>query len=727
LARNCRMAPPVFATLAILVLCAVSRVAAAAAIPPRSAPASASVLIGDSIVPLNGPWKFTLGDSPLDPSTHQPLWAQPGFDDSHWETLDLSPKPGWSDPYNGDPRYVPGWTATGHPGYIGWAWYRLAVPVAPEDGKKLALGAPIYVDDGYQAFANGQLIGAFGRFSDSGKPPKVSTTGPAAFPVPTAVGSAVHAAPGTQTIAFRVWMGPMGATHSPYAGGLHYAPVLGEAGAIEAQTRLAWLELALQSGYAPFEAVLLFLLGAVAAGLLVFDRSDRAYLWLAGVLLFTAFSDVALTVFTLTQRLTLRTYFMFFDVFSNPLELCGWIMVWWFWFHLKRPGWIPRLVAALMLLYMVTKAIGGEFFYGFIPHPIEGAFNATSVVVRLLFLPIFIYIVALGIRKEGIEGWFVLPAVIPLMISQFASELIVLNLPVKWSPLGITIFIGQVSNLISAAAISLLMLRRLQLSLRQQKERALDLKQAHEMQRMLIPEPMPELHGFRLTSAYRPALEVGGDFFQIVPRANGAMELVLGDVSGKGLTAAMAVSMIMGTIRVLSDESIGPAAFLHELNRRVRGQLQGGFATCIALWIAPDGTCTLASAGHPAPFLNDVEMELPGDLPLGLDVSGDYEEKTFMLHIGDCLTLYTDGLPEARNDSGELYGFERLKTLIATQPSAQVAAEVAHMFGQDDDVTVLTLTRLVPLAVPIPLSAAVPTTHAERAALNPLPATSSSQ
>src|SRR5580698_8933928 len=84
---------------------------------------------------------------------------------------------------------------------------------------------------------------AFGRFSDSGKPPKVSTTGPAAFPVPTAVGSAVNAAPGTQTIAFRVWMGPMGATHSPYAGGLHYAPVLGEAGAIEAQTRLAWLEL----------------------------------------------------------------------------------------------------------------------------------------------------------------------------------------------------------------------------------------------------------------------------------------------------------------------------------------------------------------------------------------------------------------------------------------------------------------------------------------------------
>ncbi|HTB98953.1 MAG TPA: SpoIIE family protein phosphatase [Terracidiphilus sp.] len=704
------MASSAFVTLALFVFGASLRANASRAIPQPAPNAPAQVQLGNSILPLNGPWKFKVGDSPIDPATHQPLWAEPAFDDSAWETLDLSPRSGWSDPYNGDPRYIRGWTATGHPGYRGWAWYRLTIPVTSENGKSLALSAPIYVDDGYQAFANGTLVGSFGKFNDPGKPPETSSTGPAVFPIPhVAVDPGRETTPQTQTIAFRAWMGPMGATHSPFAGGLHYAPVLGEAGAIEAQTRLAWLELALESSYAPLEAVLLFLLGIVAAGLIVFDSSDRVYLWLAGVLWFTAISDVALTVFTLTHMLSQRTYFMFFDVFSNPLILCGWIMVWWFWFRLQRPVWIPRLIATLMLVYMATKAVGGEFFYGLIPHPAEIAFNAISVLVRLLFLPTFIYIVALGIRKQGAEGWFVLPAVVPLIISQFASELIVLNLPVKWAPLGITIFIGQVSTLISAGAISLLLLRRLQLTVRQQKERTLDLKQAQEMQRMLIPDTMPELHGFRLTSAYRPALEVGGDFFQVIPRPNGAMELILGDVSGKGLTAAMAVSMIMGTVRVLADESIGPAAFLHALNRRVRGQLQGGFATCLALWIAPDGTCTIASAGHPAPFLNDVEMRLPGDLPLGLEVNGVYEEKTFMLHIGDCLTLYTDGLPEARNDSGELYGFERLKTLIATQPSAQVAAEVAHVFGQDDDVTVLTLTRLVPLAIPIPLSAAVPT------------------
>ena len=665
--------------------------------------------LGQSLVPLNGPWRFTIGDSPIDPATHAPIWAQPGFDDSHWETLDLSPRPGWKDPYNGDPRYVPGWTATGHSGYIGWAWYRIRATAAAAAGEKLALSGPIYVDDGYQVFANGKLIGQAGDFTSSSKAPTVYATGPAIYPLAQASAAEGKTGTATQVIAFRVWMGPMGITHSAYAGGLHYAPVLGEAAAIQDQARLGWLELTLQSAYAPFEGVLLFLLGSVAFGLILFDRTDRVYFWLGGVLWFTALSDAALTVFTLMRVLTLRTYFMFFDVFSNPIVLCGWIMVWWFWFRLKRPTWIPIATAALMVVYMASKGVGGDFFYGAVSGRVADYSNLLSVFVRIAFLPLFCCVVGLGIRKQGAEGWLVLPAVVPLAISQFASELIVLNLPVKWAPFGITIFIGQVANLVCASAISLLMLRRLQLTVRLQKERALDLKQAQEMQRMLIPETLLYLPGFRLSSAYRPALEVGGDFFQIIPRDGGAVEIIMGDVSGKGLKAAMAVSLIMGSIRILADQCVGPADFLYQLNRRLIGRLQGGFATCLAVWVQPDGTCTIAGAGHPSPFVNDREVDISGALPLGIKVDGLYDEREFGLREGDCLTLYTDGLPEARNTAGELYGFQRLKSLIAGKPSPQEAADVARTFGQHDDVTILTLTRVAmqQVATPVMTSAVV--------------------
>jgi hypothetical protein len=103
--------------------------------------------------------------------------------------------------------------------------------------------------------------------------------------------------------------------------------------------------------------------------------------------------------------------------------------------------------------------------------------------------------------------------------------------------------------------------------------------------------------------------------------------------------------------------------------------------------------CTLASAGHPAPFLNDQELILAGALPLGLSPSVIYEETTFSLQVGDHCSLYTDGLLEARNGTGELYSFARLQTLFATRPNAEQATQAAVAFGQDDDITVLTLTR----------------------------------
>ena len=136
-----------------------------------------------------------------------------------------------------------------------------------------------------------------------------------------------------------------------------------------------------------------------------------------------------------------------------------------------------------------------------------------------------------------------------------------------------------------------------------------------------------------------------------------------------------------------------PAQILAALNRRLYGRAQDGFATCIVLHLKRDGSCIVSSAGHPAPFLNQRELDLPGALPLGLTHNAIYEETAIQLREGDHFSLYTDGLLEARNATGELYGFERLNILFAARPDAAQASEAAVAFGQDDDITVLTLTR----------------------------------
>jgi serine phosphatase RsbU (regulator of sigma subunit) len=141
---------------------------------------------------------------------------------------------------------------------------------------------------------------------------------------------------------------------------------------------------------------------------------------------------------------------------------------------------------------------------------------------------------------------------------------------------------------------------------------------------------------------------------------------VLGDVSGKGLKAAMAVSMIVGAVRTLVETTSRPAEILAGLNRRLFGRLQGGFATAVALRLDSDGTCTMACAGHPAPYVNDQELIFPGTLPLGVLPKAAFEESRFQMGERDQLALYTDGLLEARSQNGDLYSFGRLKTLFAS-------------------------------------------------------------
>src|SRR5579862_6342908 len=203
-----------------------------------SQPAPVEITLGQSAVPLYAPWKFTIGDSPIDPVTQAPLWAEPGFDDSRWESLNLTPASAAANPVTGTSGYVAGWTTRGHAGYWGYAWYRIRVRVDSAPGVKLALAGPPVVDDAYQAYNNGVLIGSFGDFSTP--TPSAFYTRPLMFPLPT-VGSS-QSGP-THVIAFRVWMTAQTLFQASGNGGFESVPFLGEADAISAQHRVQFDEI----------------------------------------------------------------------------------------------------------------------------------------------------------------------------------------------------------------------------------------------------------------------------------------------------------------------------------------------------------------------------------------------------------------------------------------------------------------------------------------------------
>jgi hypothetical protein len=220
-----------------------------------------------------------------------------------------------------------------------------------------------------------------------------------------------------------------------------------------------------------------------------------------------------------------------------------------------------------------------------------------------------------------------------------------------------------------------------------------ELAAAREIQRLMVPEELPPTPGYAIDSIYRPAAQVGGDFFQVIPLGGGQSLVVVGDVSGKGLSAAMIVSMLIGMLHTMSRISKDPAQILTELNSRLFERKHGGFVTCLAVRLDPSGRVTVANAGHLAPWLNGAEVVFGGSLPLSLAASAVPETVTLEMRPGDRLTLITDGVVEARNAQGDLFGFERTQALMREGASPAALAEAAIQHGQEDDLTVISILR----------------------------------
>ena len=220
-----------------------------------------------------------------------------------------------------------------------------------------------------------------------------------------------------------------------------------------------------------------------------------------------------------------------------------------------------------------------------------------------------------------------------------------------------------------------------------------ELAAAREIQRIMVPEEFPPAPGYAIESIYRPAAQVGGDFFQVIPLGDSQTLVVIGDVSGKGLSAAMIVSMLIGMLRAITSVSRDPSRILAELNNMLFEHKHSGFVTCLAARLDPSGHVTVANAGHLAPWLNGVEIAFTGSLPLSVVASAAPEQVVLEMRSGDRLTLLTDGVVEARDPQGVLFGFDRTQSALRQQASPLELAEAAIHHGQDDDLTVISILR----------------------------------
>lgn len=405
-----------------------------------------SISLSQSVVSLTGPWKFRTGDDPR--------WADAAFDDSSWETVDLSAPPDASDGDVGITPYTHGWNSKGHPGYQGYAWYRQRLTVAPTAGEILALLGPWAVDSAYQVYVNGLLLGGVGDFS-ADTPKAYGSHYPTQFSLPPALERG-----GNLVIAIRVWAGPW--VGGADGGGIHVAPAIGEQAAIDARYRVQWLRIF--EGYAVdvVPALLFGLMALLVLCLKSFDRGDRIYIWLPLALLLSGIQRGNQAFFFWWQLETVQEFVFVILVLVSSLSLGAWMMAWRSWFKLDRPAWLPRLIAGFTLLLLLAQCIARLPVLGMsLPHWLALIAHYTVTGARYGLLITLAGIVYCGIRLRGREGLYALPAVLAIATVLFASELNALHVPGIWFPWGVGLSLSEIASVVFDVFLVCLLLRRL--------------------------------------------------------------------------------------------------------------------------------------------------------------------------------------------------------------------------------------------------------------------------
>jgi Stage II sporulation protein E (SpoIIE) len=647
---------------------------------PKKDDSQLQVILGDGTAELSGMWKFHTGDDIA--------WAQPDFDDSGWRSIDVTPPAGSENAALGTSGFIPGWTDNGYPGYSGYAWYRLRINVASSHGA-LAIKMPMDVDDAYQLFVNGKQIGEFGKFTKGRVTAYLAQ--PRAFRLPRELRS------GPMTIAVRMWMDSATPFNSPDSGGMHEPPVLGHASVINTQIRMDWDDTMHGVGSGFLEMLILLLAWLVAMSLLWMDRKEPAYLWLSLVCVVTIFSNGVTLIVTYHTWISQMPFVLLADVISLPLRIGLWVIFWGYWFRIVRMDWVHRIVWGLALLLMIGTAMLRPPLYGEIV-PVGARIYLFPILqtLKLALAALLFAITARGIRKQKTEGWLAFAAVLLVAVSLYQRELrAFLHVKTTFDVAGFAIQLGSISTIVSLFLITFMLVRRYLQTQRKRDQWKAEIEQAQQIQHVLIPDELPRIAGFAIESEYRPAREVGGDFFQIMPGQElGSALIVVGDVMGKGLQAGMLVAVIVGAIRTAAQYHSDPLILMNTLNDQLSGRV-GAIATCLILRITADGDVTLANAGHLAPYLNGVEMQMEGALPMGMLPHADFTVMHFQLAPGDTLMLMSDGVAEAQDQHKNLFGFERIGEMLQRPISAAALASAAQAFGQEDDILVLRIQRKV--------------------------------
>jgi steroid delta-isomerase-like uncharacterized protein len=237
-----------------------------------------------------------------------------------------------------------------------------------------------------------------------------------------------------------------------------------------------------------------------------------------------------------------------------------------------------------------------------------------------------------------------------------------------------------------------------------------ELRVARRTQEELLPEALPELNGWEFAQYYQPAREVGGDFYDFLQLADGHIGVVVGDVSGKGMPAALVMAAARSMLRALAPTSGSPGEVLKRVNDALYPDTSSEmFVTCFYCILHRDsGRLLYANAGHDLPYIrrrsgeDDAQELRARGMPLGMMPDMTYEEKGASLREGESVLFYSDGLVEAHDPNGEMFGFPRLRALIAEHGEErslvdslleELYAFTGEDWEQEDDITLLTLRR----------------------------------
>jgi hypothetical protein len=623
--------------------------------PSRANPRNFDATQFGDFVTLGPDWLFAPGDNPA--------WASPALNDSVWKSVSTE-KPladyGYRD--------------------LRFAWYRIHLHLRP-GLRKLTVGT-INIDGNYEVYANGVRLGGSGKMTERLLSEQESL---ASYAVPDNLAGER----GELLLAIRCavnWGSNMGrGTSTPLNPGSVY--LLGR----ESAPLIASFVAAHNGGPQLLSCILALVAGLISLALYFALRSQQEYLAIGIYLLADSVMMVLqlwLNVGTFSFSVHFLDYVLISVLTITLIEFVRLVL------HMPRTRWLLAMEVVCSLVFLLT--------------PLHTLGIISNTLNSLFFLPVLVMKVVLpvllikGRRKGNREAGLLLGAILISAMADYWSFLrklayyahlsaLLPYLPFNISLGSYSISFYQAGDFFFDLFILIFLVQRTVRIARERNRVAAELEAARTVQQILIPDNVPTIPGFVLQSVYKPAGEVGGDFFQILPIQNGGVLLVIGDVSGKGLPAAMTVSLLVGTVRTLAHYTQSPGEILSAMNHRMLTRSNGGFTTCLVLRADKDGKLTIANAGHLSPYLGGKELPLENGLPLGLTAETVYTESTFRLAPEEQLTLLSDGVVEARDKTGALFGFERTAALSIR--SAEAIVQDAQAFGQEDDITALTMIR----------------------------------